>query len=382
MKLLYISNFYHHMWKSMSEELDRLTDGQYRFIETAELSEDRIKLGFQNDRPSYVIQYNESTKNEIDQMIMDADAVIIGASALSIISRRIKKKELTFRYSERLYKTRSRYLKYPVHLYRNIKTKGCYLLCSGAFVAKDFIRTGGFKGRCYKWGYFPEVKKYESTAALMNNKNSIKNGVVSIVWAARLIPLKHPEMAIEAARRLRDAGYKFELNIIGIGPLQQKTALLVKSNNLEEFVHLRGAMPPSEVRKYMEEGDIFLMTSNRQEGWGAVINEAMNSGCAVVASHSVGSVPFLINHEKNGLCFKSENMDDLYIKVKLLMDNPEMRKQYGMNAYETMVKNWSGSTIAKNLLTLVDELQHGLKPSIMEGPCSPATIIKENWIEY
>ena len=34
----------------------------------------------------------------------------------------------------------------------------------------------------------------------------------------------------------------------------------------------------------MEKADIFLFTSDRREGWGAVANEAMNSACALVVS--------------------------------------------------------------------------------------------------
>lgn len=51
-------------------------------------------------------------------------------------------------------------------------------------------------------------------------------------------------------------------------------------------------MKASEVRSYMEKADIYLFTSDFNEGWGAVLNESMNSGCAVVASHAIGSVPF------------------------------------------------------------------------------------------
>lgn len=365
----------------MSEELDKLTGGDYRFVATSELPESRKKLGFQEDTPSYVIQYNEKTKEEIDRMILGADAVVIGASPLSIIYPRLKTNKLTLRYSERLYKTRSRYLKYPVHLYRNILTRNCYLLCSGAFAAKDFIRTGGFKGRCFKWGYFPEVREYESEDSLIKRKSSQKAGVVSIVWAARLIPLKHPGMAIQVAQKLIDDGYDFDMKIIGNGELDKKLKEMVSSLHLESHVHLLGSMPPTDVRRNMEEGDIFLMTSNRQEGWGAVVNEAMNSGCAVVAGHSIGSVPFLIKNHVNGLCFKSEDVDDLYKQVKYLMDHPEERTQMGKRAYQTMVENWSGPTIANNLLKLINALKEGRIPDIEEGPCSEAPIIKENWLE-
>ena len=48
----------------------------------------------------------------------------------------------------------------------------------------------------------------------------------------------------------------------------------------------------------MEKSHIHLFTSNHLEGWGAVVNEAMNSGCAVVANREAGAVPYLIEHGK------------------------------------------------------------------------------------
>ena len=47
-----------------------------------------------------------------------------------------------------------------------------------------------------------------------------------------------------------------------------------------------GALKPADVRKEMERADIFLFTSDYKEGWGAVLNEAMNARCAIVAVHS------------------------------------------------------------------------------------------------
>ena len=49
-----------------------------------------------------------------------------------------------------------------------------------------------------------------------------------------------------------------------------------------------------------------------QEGWGAVLNEAMNSGCACIASHAIGSAGFLIEHGENGFVYRDGDMDDFY----------------------------------------------------------------------
>ncbi|NLX74757.1 MAG: glycosyltransferase family 4 protein [Synergistaceae bacterium] len=90
-----------------------------------------------------------------------------------------------------------------------------------------------------------------------------------------------------------------------------------------------------QVREEMEKANIFLFTSDRQEGWGAVLNESMKSGCAVVGSKTIGSVPFLINHEENGLIYSNDDIEDLYFNVEKLLKNEELRKKYGNNALLT-----------------------------------------------
>ena len=94
---------------------------------------------------------------------------------------------------------------------------------------------------------------------------------------------------------------------------------MIKKYHLQNCVSLCGSLSPEKVREYMVKSQIFLFTSDYNEGWGAVLNEAMNSACAVIASHAIGSVPFLINNKKNGLIYQNGQMEDLYRKVKVLL---------------------------------------------------------------
>ena len=98
----------------------------------------------------------------------------------------------------------------------------------------------------------------------------------------------------------------------------------------------------------------------------------MSQGCAVVGSHEIGSVPFLLEDGVNGLIFKSCSIDSLYTKVKELLDNPKLLASIRNNAVHTMQTKWSPKVAAQNLLTLIDDLQNGRDTSIKEGPCSKA----------
>ena len=133
-------------------------------------------------------------------------------------------------------------------------------------------------------------------------------------------------------------------------------------------------MPPEQVRTYMEEAVIYLFTSDRQEGWGAVLNEAMASGCAVVASDAAGATLFLVQDGENGSVYRSGNFRDLLEKVQYLLDQPTVQVKYGRMAYRTVIDIWNGKVAAERLVKLSEALSRGeCHPNLYEdGPCSRA----------
>jgi len=169
--------------------------------------------------------------------------------------------------------------------------------------------------------------------------------------------------------------------MVGAGEEFEKIKKMASDMNLKRPVEFLGVLKHDEVRKYMEEANIFLFTSDFNEGWGAVLNEAMNSGCAVVASHAIGSVPFLLKHGENGLIYENGNIDDLCKKVISLERDVELRERLGKNAYFTLKNTWNAEVAANRLLKLSENLLKGYVNEYKDGPCSNAEIIKNNWFK-
>ena len=111
----------------------------------------------------------------------------------------------------------------------------------------------------------------------------------------------------------------------------------------------------------MENANIYLFTSDRNEGWGAVLNESMNSGCAVIANRDIGSAPYLIANNVNGLIYSNEN--ELYQYVVQLISDSAMREKLGRNAYKTITEVWNAEVAAQRILQLAEEL--GYEPNLM-----------------
>ena len=384
MKIVFVSNYYNHHQSTFSQELFKMTDGQYTFIQTEEMEADRKKLGWGLELPSYVKCSYESKEiyQECTRLVMEADVVITGGNpaAERLVQKRIKSGKLVFRYSERVYKnTRARkqmLLRGVKYHYCNFPYRNVYLLSASAYAAADYAKTGNFLKKAYRWGYFPQVKQYEDIRELLQKKVP-----GSILWVARLIDWKHPEACLEVAKRLKKEGYFFRLAMIGTGELAADLQQKICEEGLSDCVELLGAMKPEQVRAHMEKSSVFLFTSDFEEGWGAVLNEAMNSGCAVIASHAIGAAPYLVKDGENGLLYCNGDMEDLYCKVVDLLTNPERQRQLGEKAYYTMVSCWNPQEAARRLIKLAQSICSGdSKPEIFqEGPGSRAPILKNDW---
>ena len=135
--------------------------------------------------------------------------------------------------------------------------------------------------------------------------------------------------------------------------MEEELKQITAAKRLIENVTFTGAMEPSKVREYMEKADIFISTSDRQEGWGAVINEAMNSSCCVVVPAEAGAVPYLVDNGYNGYVFRSDDTDELVSCVEQAARYPDIRKKLGQRAYETIRYTWNAGCAADRLVQLI-----------------------------
>lgn len=382
MKVVFVSNYFNHHQKPFCEEMYKELKGFFAFIATSVMREERKQLGYnQDDQPEYVClayQGDGQMKKALD-LIDQAEVVIIGSAPNNMVLRCIRKNKLVFRYTERPYKKTPSYIKKIYHFWRwhqnDLWKNNVYMLCASAYAYSDYASVGMYKKRSYKWGYFPEIKKYDIDELVS------KKEFDTLLWCGRFIDWKHPDDAIQIARKLKEEGYKFRLNMIGTGVMESELKQLVKEFSLDDVVTFCGSMSPEQVRSYMEKAGIYLFTSDKQEGWGAVLNEAMNSACAVVASHAIGSVPFLLKDGKNGYVYESGNIDSLYTKVKYLLDHPENQQIFGSEAYKTMITEWNAEVATKRFINLADRINMGENKSdvYQTGPCSNANLMKDDW---
>ena len=382
MKLVFITNYVHHHQIPLADEFYGMLGENYKYVATDALPGWLIKGGYDPSisRPYVVRAYeNEEEKRRAMQLANDADVVIMGSATEDYVRERINAGKLTFRYSERWFKSRPWFMSGPRAWYNfwhdhiRYRNKPLYMLAASAYTCRDVNAVGAYKNKVFKWGYFTKVEDFPLEASA-NFSDSSEGTEAHLMWCARFLRWKHPELPVKLAKWLKNRNYKFIIDMYGSGEELEPTKELAKKLDVADVVRFQGNLPNDEILKQMRRHEIFLFTSDRNEGWGAVLNESMSNGCAVVASNMIGSVPFLIEGGINGLIFKSEDTDSLETQVASLLDSVDYRRTIAGNAIKTMREVWSPKNAAENFLKLCEAIKSGWQwDSVIEnGPCSMA----------
>ena len=389
MKLVIYSVVLNQHQAPVADELWQLTGHSFVFVELIRFGDMKGGTADYSQRP-YLLRAWESREagERAMQLARTAQCCIFSTvESLPFERERMKLGLLSLEMGERWLKQGWKNLASPrllkwLFAYRlgGWNHKPLYKLCMSAFAANDHHCLGTFRDKTYKWGYFTSVEAADVEAA----PDVSTSNITPLMWCSRYLTWKHPELPILMAHTLKMRGYHFVLDMFGSGEYEEQAKQLAGNLGVEDVVKFRGTMPNEQLMREMKEHDIFLFTSDRNEGWGAVANESMANGCILVASDAIGSVPYLVKDGVNGLMFKSAStktsfgnpdqkaLDDLTEKVAWLLDNKEKMKEMQRAAFLTMYNTWSPKRAAQNLLQLIDDLQNGRGTSIKEGPCSKA----------
>ena len=380
MTFTFVSNYINHHQIPLCDALYQELGGDFTFIQTMPMEQERVDMGWGVDvRSLPYVQCLYEEEYECLKKIAESDVVLFGwTEREEIATSRLASGKTTLRVSERLYREgqwkvispRGLIAKYRDHI--KYRRQNVCMLCAGAYTASDFHLIGAYPNKMFKWGYFTAQRTY-SDEQFENMKP--KDGVLHIVWAGRFIPLKHPEYVVRLAGTLRDAGHKFYVHMLGAGELEPAIRQEVKNAGLTEDFRFYGYTAPEQVRDVMEQCHIHLFTSNYLEGWGAVINEGMNSGCVEVVNAQVGAAPYLIRHGENGLVYPQDRYEKMEELVLDLFQHWDERSKMGRAAYETIRDTWNADHAARELLRFAKGLLNGEIIPAQKGPLSAAPVI-------
>ena len=158
-----------------------------------------------------------------------------------------------------------------------------------------------------------------------------------LVSVGRMTPQKNYPLAVETARRLRDAGLDFIWYFIGTGSDYPRVSALVKDYGLSENIRMPGMR--ENPYPYMAGCDIYVQTSSA-EGFCLTLSEAKILGKPVVSTDFPSALD-QIRDGQNGLIARM-TPESVAEKILLLERDPSLRRKIEQNV--AMERNTTAET--------------------------------------
>jgi len=173
-----------------------------------------------------------------------------------------------------------------------------------------------------------------------------------IITLGSLIDVKGYDMLIESWKFVKKVHPDWFLNIFGEGLNRRNLEYQIKSGQMENSVFLRGQI--TEVFQEYMKSSIYVMSS-RYEGLPMVLIEAMSCGLPIVSFDCECGPREIITNGVDGFLIEPNDTKALANKICELIENEQMRKEMGRNAFEKS-KQFSLDKIMPQWILLFDEL--------------------------
>jgi GalNAc-alpha-(1->4)-GalNAc-alpha-(1->3)-diNAcBac-PP-undecaprenol alpha-1,4-N-acetyl-D-galactosaminyltransferase len=173
-----------------------------------------------------------------------------------------------------------------------------------------------------------------------------------ILNVGRFIQSKQQDLLLSYFHALHPKGWK--LVFLGDGYKLTEVKRKAKAYGLEEKVEFHGAV--KDVTSYLIKVRIFAFTSN-SEGFPNALGEAMAAGLACISFNCEAGPSDLIDDEINGFLINENDHVSYISKLKLLIENNDLRNKFGNNAIEK-VKKFSIDNIGQQYLNFITQSEN------------------------
>ncbi|MGZ4923907.1 MAG: glycosyltransferase family 4 protein [Halobacteriota archaeon] len=167
-----------------------------------------------------------------------------------------------------------------------------------------------------------------------------------LMFVGRLHPVKRLDLLLTAVQQLDE---KYRLFIVGTGAIENELKEMAKSLGVSNRVIFTGAVPYSEVPKFMNMADLLVMTSSI-EGQPRVLIEAMSCGTPAVGTNVFGIRDTIEEGVTGHLA--SDDPSDIAEKISQALENEE----FPHLCRSVALKNYSNKMCIAKEKALFEEL--------------------------
>ena len=163
----------------------------------------------------------------------------------------------------------------------------------------------------------------KNTSVSPRRNPGVVSGPIKVGTVSRLVHQKNIPLLLGALKELNSQqSPRFNLTVVGSGPLKIELQSLSADLGIEEFVTWKGQL--QEVLPFYRSLDVFVLPSDF-EGFGLVLLEAMSQGIPVVARR-ISAIPEVMGEKHPGLVDSIAPID-LALKIQtLIFDRDALRR--------------------------------------------------------
>lgn len=244
--------------------------------------------------------------------------------------------------------------KYPFYNKRNYKMikknlENASIVTSSSVVMKEKVKEITPEIQCTVIPFGVDLTKFKPNTT--KNRSKVK-----IIIAKRWEAHYGIETLIEASRVLVDKGFDFEVDIYGMGSLENSYRELIIKYNLESYVNLMGYIANDNLPLVLAEADICVLTSH-YESFGVAAIEAMACGVPVIATNTDGFTE-IIENEISGLIYPVSDYKALAEKIIYLSTNNRHAKDISENALQLVRNKYDFNRNLEQMNSVFEHIGH------------------------
>ncbi|MAZ72734.1 MAG: group 1 glycosyl transferase [Flavobacteriaceae bacterium] len=181
----------------------------------------------------------------------------------------------------------------------------------------------------------------------IKKKLSLEPDEIVIGSVGRMMSDEHKRFSdlIKAFKKIQLQGLKTKLILVGDGPAFDNYRKLSTSLKISDSVLFIGYS--DDVSLYYNIFDIFALVS-AHEAFGLVLAEAMLHKLPIVAT-GVGGMKYIVKDKKTGFLVERFDIDAIADKLKILIQDGSLRKEYGEAGYRRALQNYTEEMYVKNV---------------------------------
>ena len=186
------------------------------------------------------------------------------------------------------------------------------------------------------------------------SKNINPERLVSILYLSNYIETKGVITLMESCLLLKNAGMRFMCRIIGSEGDVKSEQLnnFVRKHNMENYFEiLEAKYGLSKVYAFLD-SDIFVLPTH-DDCFPLVLLEAMNYSLPIVTT-SVGAIQEMVIDGISGFVIDPQDPYSLSEKLKMLLNDSDLRNKMGQNGRDKLVNNFTISAFEQRLCRIFD----------------------------